>query len=139
MLPDCVLDPAYCLVVGAAWWRLLPRSQASPPWLPSWLRAPDGRQAPGGNWTAWTAFVQHCLLSDVGFCQVVGAACLSVLGSAWLWALLGGGCCLGLRLPLPDGCCPAGFPCQHLFLSSSSALGPLPFWCFWLLLPSGPS
>ena len=97
------LGVGFCLVVGTAWWMLLPRLQASPPWLPSWLMAPDGRQAPGGDWTAWTAFVQHCLLPDVGFCQVVGAACPSVLGSAWLWALLGGGCCLGLRLPLP-GC-----------------------------------
>ena len=42
MLPDYIPGPACCLVVSAAWCRLLPRPQALPPWLFSWPRVLDG-------------------------------------------------------------------------------------------------
>ena len=90
-----------------------------------------------------------CVLSLV-CCLVLCAAWCRLLprpqaSPPWLpsWLRAPDGCWLHLMatdgLQAPDGDCPAGFPCQHLFSSLASVSGPLPFWCFWHLLPSGPS
>ena len=69
---------------------------------------------PAGSWWllaaggCWRPLMTARLLVGIGQIGhfVSNAAYCLVVGAAWFCVLLGGGCCLGLMLPLPG--CPAG-------------------------------
>ena len=103
-----VSNAAYCLVVGAAWCWVLPGGGCR---LGLRLPLPG---CPAGSWRllaagcCWRPLMAVRLLVGIGQIGhfVSNAAYCLVVGAAWFCALLGGGCCLGLRLSLPG--CPAG-------------------------------
>ena len=61
--------------------------------------------AAGGCWRPLMAVRLLMVIGQIGH-FLSNTACCLVPCAAWFCALLGGGCCLGFRLPLPG--CPAG-------------------------------